>query len=191
MTEGTRQRGTKLRRMMLPHELTMRLASADDAPALAALGRRTFADAFGADSTADDLATFLDSTYTVALQGAELADPVLTYLLIERSGTPIGFALLRANSVSPFIEDRSAIELQRFYVDQSCHGTGVAQALMASCVETARLAGAMTLFLGVWERNPRALRFYAAQQFTEVGRKIFQVGKEPQQDLVLARRIVP
>ncbi len=176
---------------MPPHDLTIRLASADDAPALAALGRRTFAEAFGADNTADDLATFLESTYTPALQRAELADSALTYLIVERSGTPVAFALLRAKGASPFIEDPSAIELQRFYVDQSCHGTGVAQALMASCVETARRAGAMTLFLGVWEQNARALRFYAAQQFTEVGRKIFQVGSDPQQDLVLARRLAP
>lgn len=191
MTESCRTRGIKLHRMMPPHDLTIRLASADDAPALAALGRRTFAEAFGADNTADDLATFLESTYTPALQRAELADSALTYLIVERSGTPVAFALLRAKGASPFIEDPSAIELQRFYVDQSCHGTGVAQALMASCVETARRAGAMTLFLGVWEQNARALRFYAAQQFTEVGRKIFQVGSDPQQDLVLARRLAP
>ncbi len=170
-------------------EVTIRLATTEDAPALTVLGRRTFADAFGAGNTADDLATFLDSTYTPALQLAELADPVLTYLLVERSGTPLAFALLRAGSTSPFIDDPSAIELQRFYVDRSCHGTGVAQALMESCVETARHAGAATLFLGVWEQNPRALRFYAAQQFIEVGRKIFQVGSDPQQDLVLARSI--
>ncbi len=176
---------------MTTSALRIRLATPDDAPILSDLGRRTFSDAFGADNAADDLAAFLESTYTPALQRAELADPVLTYLLAERAEAPVGFALLRAASVSPFVDDPSAIELQRIYVDRSCHGTGVAQLLMESCIETARRAGAITLFLGVWEKNPRALRFYAAQQFTEVGRKTFQVGTDVQQDLVLARRIAP
>ncbi len=177
--------------IMTAPDLTIRLAAEPDAPVLTALGRRTFADAFGALNTAEDLAAFLDSAYTVALQRAELTDPALTCLLAERAGIPVAFALLRAGSTSPYMDDPSAIELQRFYVDQSSHGTGVAQALMASCVDTARQAGATTLFLGVWEQNSRALRFYAAQQFTEIGRKIFQVGSDPQQDLVLARRIAP
>ncbi len=176
---------------MTTSDLRIRLATPDDAPVLSDLGRRTFSDAFGADNTGDDLASFLASTYTPELQRAELADPVLTYLLAERGGAPVAFALLRATSAAPYVDDPSAVELQRFYVDRSCHGTGVAQSLMASCVETARRASAMTMFLGVWEKNPRALRFYAAQQFTEVGRKTFTVGSDPQQDLVLARRIAP
>jgi ribosomal protein S18 acetylase RimI-like enzyme len=176
---------------MTTSNLSIRPATLDDAPVLSELGRATFSDAFGADNSADDLANFLESTYTPEVQRAELADPVLTYLLAELAGAPVAFALLRAASVSPFIDDPSAVELQRFYVDRSCHGTGVAQSLMESCVETARRAGAKTMFLGVWEKNPRALRFYAAQRFTEVGRKTFQVGSDAQQDLVLARRIAP
>lgn len=173
----------------LPDDVTIRLASLDDAAALASLGRRTFADAFGAENSPDDLDLFLDATYTPALQQLELEDAALTYLLVEQAGRPVAFALLRAGGTSSFVNDLPAIELQRFYVVQTCHGTGVAQALMAACVEEARRGGARTLFLGVWERNPRALRFYAAQQFTVVGQKIFQVGSDPQQDLVLARTI--
>lgn len=169
--------------------ITIRAAAAADADALAVLGRRTFTEAFGKDNAPDDLAAFLDGAYGPDTQRQELLDSRLTYLVAERDGALVAFALLRSGKPSPFVSDPSAIELQRFYVDASCQGTGLAQRLMTASVATAAAAGAGTLFLGVWEHNPRALRFYAAQGFHEVGRQVFQVGSDPQQDLVLARPI--
>ena len=59
------------------------------------------------------------------------------------------------------------------------------------CSNTAASRGAGTLFLGVWERNTRAIRFYNAQGFAEVGRQTFAMGDDVQQDLVLARPVAP
>jgi diamine N-acetyltransferase len=171
-----------------PH---IRPATLRDADALAALGRQTFTDAFGADNTPEDLARFLDEAYGPGIQARELVDPALVYLVAERGADLVAFALLRTNKTCPFVDDPTAIELQRIYLDTSCHGTGLAQRLMAECIAAAETRGARTLFLGVWERNAKALRFYAAQGFTEVGTQIFQVGSDPQQDLVLARPLTP
>jgi ribosomal protein S18 acetylase RimI-like enzyme len=168
----------------------IRPARAADAAALTALGRLTFTDTFGADNTPDDLAAFLNAAYTTDRQEAELADPALTSLVAERDGALVAFALLRTGRPSPFVPDPTAIELQRFYLDRSCQGTGLAQGLMTAVMQEAERRGAATLFLGVWERNTRALRFYAAQGFVDVGSQIFTVGTDPQRDRVLARPVV-
>ena len=109
--------------------------------------------------------------------------------MAERPGELVAFALLRSGKSTPYVTDPTALEVQRFYVDRSCHGTGLAQTLMASCIEEAARRGARTLWLGVWERNPRAIRFYKAQGFVEIGTQIFVVGSDPQQDVVLSRPI--
>lgn len=167
----------------------IRSALPADAFALSELGRRTFAEAFGADNSPEDLRQFLDSTYQPDIQHRELLDPALAYLVAESDGELVGFALLRRNKASPYVTDPTAIEVQRFYVDRSFQGTGLAQGLMAACVAHATTLEAGTLFLGVWEQNPRAISFYRRQGFAEVGRQIFQVGSDPQHDLVLARPI--
>lgn len=169
----------------------IRRATLLDAPALAALGRRTFVDAFGADNTAADLEAFLASTYADELQRRELLDDSRICLVAEHDGQLVAFALLNTGKRSAFVSDPTALELQRFYLDRSVQGTGLAQALMAACVDAARERGGKTLFLGVWERNARALRFYAAQGFRQVGDQIFHVGSDPQRDLVLARSLQP
>ena len=77
------------------------------------------------------------------------------------------------------------IELQRFYVDRPAHGTGVAQALMGAARQAAREFGGEHLWLGVWERNPRAIAFYTKAGFRDVGSTVFQVGPDRQTDRVL------
>ncbi|MBK7331222.1 MAG: GNAT family N-acetyltransferase [Betaproteobacteria bacterium] len=77
------------------------------------------------------------------------------------------------------------IELQRFCVDRPAHGTGVAQTLMAAARRAAREFGGEHLWLGVWERNPRAIAFYAKAGFRDVGSTVFQVGPDRQTDRVL------
>jgi diamine N-acetyltransferase len=167
----------------------IRRATIEDAAALAALGRRTFIDTFGDDNSADDLVAFVDGAYGEPIQQEELASSHLTYFLAEADGVPVGFAMVRRDRSSPFVDDPTAIELQRLYVDRAWHGTGLAQALMATCLELAVAGGAGSLFLGVWERNAKALRFYAAQGFTAVGSHTFMVGRDAQTDLVMVRRL--
>jgi ribosomal protein S18 acetylase RimI-like enzyme len=167
----------------------IRRATIDDAAALADLGRRTFLDTFGADNSPEDLVAFLDGTYTELIQREELAASHLTYFLAEADCGPVGFALLRRDKTPAFINDPTAIELQRLYVDRGWHGSGLAQALMATCVQEAAASGAGSLFLGVWERNAKALRFYAAQGFEMVGSQVFMLGSDAQTDLVMRKRL--
>jgi ribosomal protein S18 acetylase RimI-like enzyme len=79
------------------------------------------------------------------------------------------------------------MELKRLYVIRSWHGKGVAQALMHAAFDVARARGAKTLWLGVWERNERAVAFYGKHGFTRVGEHTFVLGSDPQTDWLLAR----
>jgi diamine N-acetyltransferase len=172
----------------LDTRVAIRAAMRSDAEALSALASRTFSDAFGNDNTPEDLASFLANTYSPDIQRRELSDLSLQYLVAERDGGLVAYALLREKG-SPYVADATALEVQRFYVEQSAHGSGVAQSLMAECVAAARLRGAGSLWLGVWERNARALRFYSTQGFHEVGTQIFTVGSDPQRDVVMLRSL--
>jgi ribosomal protein S18 acetylase RimI-like enzyme len=60
---------------------------------------------------------------------------------------------------------------------------------MAEVFEGAGRAGAAAVWLGVWERNPRAIRFYERNGFAAVGDHIFQLGSDPQRDLIMVRRL--
>ena len=122
-----------------------------------------------------------------ALQEAELRDPRPITLVAEADGRAAGYAQLASGAAPPVVTGPAPIEIVRFYVDSPWHGRGVAQTLMGAAVAAARTAGSRTLWLGVWERNARAIAFYRKCGFADVGTQVFVLGSDHQRDLVLAR----
>ena len=73
------------------------------------------------------------------------------------------------------------------YVIGEFHGTGVAQELMSACLAEMTMSGSDVAWLGVWERNPKAIAFYTKFDFREVGEHVFQLGNDAQRDVVMVR----
>lgn len=170
---------------------SIRQATPSDASAVAAFAERTFVETFGSDNTPEDLAAHVAKAFGIAQQSRELRDPNMLTLLGEDGRTLVAFAQLRRGDTPPCVPAPDSIELLRFYVDRPWHGRGIAQLLMRAVEDTARQAGARTLWLGVWERNPRAIAFYAKCGFTDVGEQEFVVGSDRQTDRVMARSLPP
>lgn len=164
-------------------------AAPEDADLLANLGRRTFTEAFADTNDPDHLARFLEETYSREQQAEELRDPAVTTLLAWVDGVPAGFAQLRRGPCEPCVDGPAPVELQRIYALAAFLGTGLGKALLSACMARAEAEGFRTLWLGVWEHNPRALAFYARQGFQQVGSHPFDVGGDLQTDLILARAL--
>lgn len=165
----------------------IRRALVADALLLAELGARTFYDSFAAENTPEDISTYLDASFGPEKQAAELAEPGVIFLIAEIDGVAVGYAQLRSGESPESISGLEPIELARIYVSQKCLGLGVGEALMRACIEEARRAGHQTMWLGVWERNVRAQAFYRKWNFSIVGEHIFQLGSDPQRDLLMER----
>jgi ribosomal protein S18 acetylase RimI-like enzyme len=174
-----------------------RTATSGDAELLAMLGARLFAQTFGPENTPDDMASYLADAFSVARQTAELAEPDrLVWIVEDASGTAIGYAVLMRGARIASVEGKQPAELRRIYVDSSfqgrpAEGSGkrVAELLLDRCIEGARAWDADVIWLAVWERNARALRFYEKHGFQAVGKKTFQLGADLQHDFVMARNL--
>lgn len=174
----------------LREQYTLRDVSIAEAARLAEFGARTFRETFAADNTDEDMRAHLESSFSAEMQRRELEDPAIDSLVLQdAAGRWLGFAQLRIDSSAPGVPPAGSIELWRFYVDQPWHGKGVAAALMAGAKQRAVKRGAMSLWLGVWERNARAQAFYRKHGFETVGHKTFVVGSDPQTDDVLLCRL--
>ena len=174
--------------------MTLRTATVADAALLADLGARTFRGAFAADNDPDDLALYLAEAFTPERLAAEIADPASTFFLAhDAAGAPVGYARLVTDRPHAAVSGTRVAELARIYADQSVLGQGVGAALMRACLDAAAGDGAASghdaIWLGVFERNPRAIRFYERWGFRTVGETTFTVGTDVQRDVVMARRL--
>lgn len=167
----------------------IRRATLADARLLAELGARTFAETFAADNTPEDMAAYLAASFSPEQQGAELSDLLSIFLIAEIDGSAAGYSMLRASESPNEVSSEQPIELVRFYVSQEWHGRGVGAALMQACIDEAREMDYRTLWLGVWEHNSRAQNFYRKWKFQEVGGHIFQLGADPQNDILMERKV--
>ena len=176
--------------------IRIRPAEIADAGPLSRLGAATFRETFEADNTPEDLARYLAEAFAPEQQAAEIGDPMGTVLIAEDGVDAgdiafVGYAHLVSGRPPGAIQGPEPLELKRLYVARAWHGRGVAQALMDAAIEAARARGAQTLWLGVWERNPRAARFYEKYGFTRVGEHTFMVGTDAQTDWLLSRPLTP
>ncbi|MBA4067460.1 MAG: GNAT family N-acetyltransferase [Isosphaera sp.] len=164
----------------------MRRAVPADAAQLTDLAARTFRDTFEADNRPEDMADHLARSYSPARQLSELTSPDIVTLLATYDG-PTAFAQLRRGRPPACVTSAETIELWRFDVDKDWHGRGIAKDLMRAVLDEAAAAGASAVWLGVWERNPRAIAFYRKFGFADVGAHAFLLGADVQTDRIMVR----
>ena len=162
-----------------------------DAALLTNLSAITMREAFGPPHNPAELVDeYIQVSLTQSRLEAELADLRSTFFLMESpDGTPIGYAKLYRHAPPRRMKNRNAIEIQRIYLLQSQIGQGQGRTLITHCIDWAKAQGYQAVWLGVWERNERALAFYRKMGFEPFGFHYFQFGSERQRDLWLQKQV--
>lgn len=162
-----------------------RKATPADAELVAEFSEKTYRQTFASSNTEEDMEAYIASAFSPAIQLNELLDPRREILLAHSGDILAGYYQIIRDQAEKSVSDPAPTELMRIYVDLPWFGKGLSHQLMTLVLESARSAGAKTLWLGVWEKNERALAFYRKWNFKEVGSHIFVMGKDAQRDLIL------
>ena len=175
----------------MTNEITIRRAEIEDAEMLAELCYKTFWDAFAEhpENAPEDMADYMEKAFNVETIRAELSEKDSIFLVAEIENEAAGYAKLTLGAIEDGITAEKPIELNRLYSHQKFLGKGVGTKLMDECFRIARENDCDVMWLGVWEFNPRAQAFYRKYGFYEVGRHIFQLGSDPQTDLLMQDRL--
>ncbi len=171
--------------------LKIRRGTAADAETLAPLAVKIFNDTFAANplNKPEDMRVYIAEFMSVEAFTRELADEDSIFFIAEIADEIIGYAKLQEHSTEDCVLDKNPIELCRLYVAHEFHGKGIAKQLMDECFAEANRKNFQTMWLGVWEFNYRAQKFYEKIGFYPVGKHIFQLGADPQTDLVMEKKL--
>jgi ribosomal protein S18 acetylase RimI-like enzyme len=172
--------------------IIIRQGAPQDAKLLTDLAYTTFWDAFAhhPKNAPDDLAHYMRQAFNQEQIADELADARNIFLIAELDDDDAaGYAKIIIDNIEPGVTADRPVELSRLYSHQKHLGQGVGQMLMDACFERARIEGRDVMWLGVWEYNPRAQRFYEKNGFRVVGSHVFLLGKDPQTDLLMQKEL--
>lgn len=172
-------------------EPVIRPARADDAEALALLGRQTFietfVEGFGIPYPPVDLAVYLESAFGVEPTAARLADPDEAWWVAETGDGVVAFAHCGPCAL-PHPEARAShAELKRLYVAQSAQGAGLGRALLETALAWMESHTDGPLWIGVWSGNDKAQRLYRRYGFEKVGEYDYPVGNWRDREFILRR----
>ena len=167
--------------------MLIRPATLADAPALRDLNESTFSDTYAAFNTPEDLKIHGEKHFNLPQIERELRQENLAYFVVELENQLVAFAKLVLNHAAETLENQQVVEVERFYVLRAFHGQQVAQQLMDFCCSWATEQQFEVIWLGVWEHNPRGIRFYEKMGFTRFGTHIFRLGNDLQTDVLVKR----
>ena len=174
---------------MISEKFSICRATPDDDSLIADMGARTFKAAFGADNRPEDMEQYLSLNFSKNHIKAQLSDPSSIFLLGYKDCKAVGYVMLRVSKKPISVTGTKPVELARLYIEEEIIGKGYGSALMNSCLKEAQNNGHGTIWLGVWQRNFRAISFYEKWGFKKVGTKEFILGSDPQHDYIMARPV--
>ena len=159
--------------------IEIRLAKKEDAPSIALLGRTTFTETFGHFfRDQQDLIDYYNLTFSVQKieDGIEKTDNVFWIAFANR--LPVGYAKLKLNSHSGFIDSRDVCQLQKIYVLRDFLSMKIGLGLQDLLLKKAKELNFDHVWLSVLHSNERAIKFYKKGGFETIGNHDFQIGKE-------------
>jgi GNAT superfamily N-acetyltransferase len=156
---------------------------------LARFAARTFIEAFGAANSPENMRAYVQRSFNEEQIAGELADEASAFFVADVRESLVGYARLHESKPPAEVRGNRPIELVRLYVDRRYHGSGVAAVLMQTSIDAATERGHGSVYLGVWEHNPRAQAFYRKWGFEKVGVERFDLGDDIQTDWIMERAL--
>ena len=169
----------------------MRITSltVSDVSILRGIARDTFIETFSEANKAEDMERYLTENFSEEQLARELSNPDSFFYVAEVNGHVVGYLKLNTAHAQTEPQAADALEIERIYVLSNYHGNGVGQALYHHAMSVAEDRKASYVWLGVWEHNHRALRFYEKNGFTAFGTHIFQLGNDQQTDILMQKSV--
>jgi ribosomal protein S18 acetylase RimI-like enzyme len=170
--------GTKIKKINL-----------DDVLLLQIIGRQTFFETFAEENTPENMNKYLEEEFSINKLIGELEDKNVQFYIASFENKFIGYLKLNFGLSQKEIKENNAVEIERIYVLKEFHGKKIGQLLFEKAVKIALEKKADFIWLGVWEKNHRAIHFYKKNGFVEFDKHIFKLGEDLQTDLMMRLNI--
>ncbi len=170
-------------------ELLFRKCTEKDIDVLLPFAKACFYETYVHLNHAENIENYIRFAFEHNRFKAELQNPHSFFYVLFGNGELVGYLKLNNHEAQQDVQDENSLQIERIYVSKLHHGKKLGQYLMDRAVEIATEQEKESLWLGVWERNTKAIGFYEKNGFVKVKENSFQVGDEIQRDFVLRKEL--
>lgn len=166
-------------------QLTLIKCDVEHLEDLVSLSRKTFKDAFAHLNDPEDFQSYLNSAFSQQALIDELNNENTSFYFTYYGNELAGYFKLNKGNAQTDIKDANSLEIERIYVLKEYQGKNIGQWMIAKIKEIAKNEHFAYLWLGVWEVNKKAIRFYASNGFKKFGEHPYHIGKDKQTDWLM------
>ncbi len=157
----------------------------DELHELQKISKATFIETFEAVNSTENMTQYLEESLSLKQLTLELKNENSNFYFAKFECEIIGYMKLNIGDAQTELKQENSLEIERIYVLKSFHGHKVGQMLFNEILELAKKNKFDFIWLGVWEENPRAIRFYEKNGFVVFDKHIFKLGEDEQTDLMM------
>lgn len=165
--------------------LSIKKAGLENLKDIQTLAIKTFYDTFASYNTKENIDLYLDTAFNENQLTSELINPDSHFYIICDNNLLVGYLKINFNQAQTEIKQDDCVEIERIYILNTYHGKNIGLLLLNKAIEIAKENKKAYLWLGVEDKNYRAVKFYQKNGFKEFDRHIFKFGNEMQTDLMM------
>lgn len=168
--------------------ITIKKAEISDAKMLALLARVTYSESHAHFiNNTEDLKKYNDKFFAVDYIKSEIENKNNIYRIAYTNKFPVGFLKLNTFKTSEHIKSENICKLERIYVLEEFLSQKVGLQLMDLAIKIASDLQFEKLWLSVYIKNYRAIKFYKKSGFLDIGRLNFLVNGKEFENIVFAK----
>lgn len=161
----------------------------DDLETLQELSYKTYNDTFASMNTPENMKTYLDKAFDINKLRDELSNSSSMFYFLYVNEELAGYLKLNECSAQTDIRDEASLEIERVYIAEKHQGKGLGTVLLDKAIDIAQKRAKSYIWLGVWERNDKALQFYKSKGFYRIGKHSFFMGDDEQTDFIMKKDV--
>lgn len=160
-------------------------ATVSDLETIQKISIQTFIETFAAVNTPENIADYIKDSLNTEQLTYELNNGNSQFYLAYSDTEVVGYLKINFGDAQTESINENALEVQRIYVLQNFHGKNIGQLLLDEVKKIAQITNVDSVWLGVWEENHRAIRFYTKNGFVVFDKHVFKMGNDEQTDLLM------
>ncbi|WP_196037626.1 GNAT family N-acetyltransferase [Anaerotruncus colihominis] len=164
-----------------------RQCTIEDLDILQPFSRQRYFETFSDMNTPENMTAYLDEAFALEKIRAELSDANAAFYFLYWDGKLAGYLKLNEAPAQTDLHDEQSLEIERIYVSEEFQGEGLGRYLMDQAISIAIQRKKKYVWLGVWEKNEKALRFYRRNGFYQIGTHSFVMGDDKQTDYIMRK----
>ena len=170
--------------------IKIKIAKEADTVILVDLGKTTYVESHGQFiKNENDLIKYVDNAFSASKTKQDLNNPKHLFFIIYVDDLPVGYAKLVLNAEHESVASQNNCRLERIYILNEFIPLKVGQQLLTFVEEKVKALGLGTMWLSVYIKNKRAIRFYERNEFKNVGELNFLVNGQAYENIVFSKTI--